>query len=55
MQDKAEEQFQKGSERGKKLFSQHYHFHHRAGGKGTAGTAMAVPVFEEEKMASLGF
>jgi len=27
----------------------------RAGGKGTAGTAMAVPVFEEEKMASLGF
>ena len=27
----------------------------RAGGKGTAGTAMAVPVFEGEKMASLGF
>ena len=25
----------------------------RAGGNGTAGTAMAVPVFEEEKMASL--
>ena len=30
------------------------HFN-RAGGKGTAGTAMAVPVFEGEKMASLGF
>ena len=29
--------------------------HIRAGGKGTAGTAMAVPVFEGEKMASLGF
>ena len=29
--------------------------HHRAGGKGTAGTAMAVLVFEGEKMASLGF
>ena len=27
----------------------------RAGGNGTAGTAMAVPVFEGEKMASLGF
>ena len=27
----------------------------RAGGKGTAGTAMAVPVFEGEKMASLAF
>ena len=27
----------------------------RAGGKGTAGTAMAVPVFEGEKMAWLGF
>ena len=27
----------------------------RAGGKGTAGTAMAVPVFEGEKMASLEF
>ena len=27
----------------------------RAGGNGTAGTAMAVPVFEAEKMASLGF
>ena len=27
----------------------------RAGGKGTAGTAMAVPVFEGEKMASLRF
>ena len=26
-----------------------------AGGNGTAGTAMAVPVFEGEKMASLGF
>ena len=24
---------------------------HRVGGNGTAGTAMAVPVFEEEKMA----
>ena len=29
--------------------------HNRAGGKGTAGTAMAVPVFKGEKMASLGF
>ena len=28
---------------------------HRAGGNGTAGTAMAVPVFGGEKMASLGF
>ena len=31
---------------------------YRAGGNGmagTAGTAMAVPVFEGEKMASLGF
>ena len=28
---------------------------HRFGGKGTAGTAMAVPVFEGEKMASLAF
>ena len=27
----------------------------RAGVKATAGTAMAVPVFEGEKMASLGF
>ena len=27
----------------------------RAGGKATAGTAMAIPVFEGEKMASLGF
>ena len=27
----------------------------RAGGKGTAGMAMAVPVFEGEKMALLGF
>ena len=27
----------------------------RAGGKGTAGTAMAVPILEGEKMASLGF
>ena len=27
----------------------------RAGGKGMAGTAMAVPVFEGVKMASLGF
>jgi len=27
----------------------------RAGGNGTAGMAMAVPVFEGEKMASLGF
>ena len=26
----------------------------RAGGNGTAGTAMAVPVFEGEKMALLG-
>ena len=29
--------------------------YNRAGGKGTAGTAMAVPVFEGEKMASLAF
>ena len=28
---------------------------HRAGGNGTAGTAMAVPDFEGKKMASLGF
>ena len=27
----------------------------KAGGNGTAGTAMAVPVFEGEKMASLRF
>ena len=27
----------------------------RAGGNGMAGTAMAVPVFEEERMALLGF
>ena len=29
--------------------------HLRAGGNGTAGTAMAVPDFEGKKMASLGF
>ena len=28
---------------------------YRAGGNGTAGTAMAVTVFEGKKMASLGF
>ena len=33
----------------------HPSYHYRAGGKGTAGTAMAVPVFEGGKMASLGF
>ena len=27
----------------------------RAGGNGTAGMAMAIPVFEGEKMVSLGF
>ena len=29
--------------------------YYRAGGNGTGGTAMAVPVFERGKMASLGF
>ena len=40
---------------GSKYISFHGIAHYRAGGKGTAGTAMAVPVFEGEKMASLGF
>ena len=38
------------------MHPEHIHFvQSRAGDNGTDGTAMAVPVFEGEKMASLGF